>query len=371
MRWAFIRVSSKNITKSGEEITYTKKDIENILKEWNLKKQFNYWFIEHTQDETTTQTHFHIVLRFDFPSAFHHIKKQFPYGDIQKAKNLKRAIQYLIHLNHPKKKQYKWDDIITNSSIEPYMPKFNESGILDQIMNGEIRQYNLTQAVPGWFYIQHKSKIEKALEYFIEKQMMDKKRNINVIFIEGPAGTGKTLFATYLAEKLDTVYFLSSSNNDPLQDLKGEPCAILDDLRENSFSFNDLLKVIDNHNNSTIKSRYRNKPFLGDLIIITSAKPLDDWYKSINNEDRYQLIRRIGEVYKIDHENVHIYRLSEESKKHIYIGSFENPKKKILKEKDSKRTYIYEELGIPLTNKLSDYSPYDFVVNHLDPDQPF
>ena len=40
-----------------------------------------------------------------------------------------------------------------------------------------------------------------------------------------------------------------------------EDVLILDDLRDSDFKFTDLLKILDNHTKSTVKSRYHNKAF--------------------------------------------------------------------------------------------------------------
>ena len=118
-------------------------------------------------------------------------------------------------------------------------------------------------------------------------------KNVKVIFVEGKAGSGKSTFAKSLAVNNKKTYCVSSSSNDIMQDYTCEDYLILDDLRDTSFSFEDLLKLLDNYVISTVKSRYNNKLFLGEYIVITSAKPLAEWYKD-TTEDRQQLFRRIS-----------------------------------------------------------------------------
>ena len=45
---------------------------------------------------------------------------------------------------------------------------------------------------------------------------------------------------------------------------------ILDDLRPSCIGLSDLLKMLDNHTSSSVKSRYYNKVLECKLIIITS-----------------------------------------------------------------------------------------------------
>ena len=76
-------------------------------------------------------------------------------------------------------------------------------------------------------------------------------------------------------------FCVSSSSNDPFQDYMGQKAIILDDLRDKAFingngtdNFEDLLKILDNNTNSSDKSRFNNKVFNGEVIVITSSVPL-------------------------------------------------------------------------------------------------
>ena len=81
---------------------------------------------------------------------------------------------------------------------------------------------------------------------------------MEVIYIQGATGTGKTSYSKMLAEQKEYSYYISSSSNDILGDYKGQDCLILDDLRPSCMGLSDLLKMLDNHTTSTVKSRYKN-----------------------------------------------------------------------------------------------------------------
>ena len=152
-----------------------------------------------------------------------------------------------------------------------------------------------------------------------------KDRDLDVIFVEGGSGLGKTLFAIEFAKNLGMLYSLSSSNNDPLQDmLEDDDCFILNDVRDNTFTYNDFLKLTETYVNTSVKSRYGNKTFFGNLIIITSFKPCDQWYKNIRDlglskeemEDKdfshqkaiKQFNRRIHKLIKVKEAVIEIYK---------------------------------------------------------------
>lgn len=314
LRTAFIRVSRDNNTENGV-VVFEKNDIQKIIDDWLLSMYFEYFFILHQEDEECSNLHYHIVLRFKTPVPFDVVKNKFPYGKIENARNIKACVQYLVHLNSPDKKQYSWDDVITNvKDIAKYKIKSDAQceidirEILERIDKGEIKEYNQYSAISIELWSKYRTRIQNALLYYKERVCMDKNRQITVIFCEGDTGTGKTSFSKELAEKKGLSYCVSSCSNDPLQDYKGEDVLIMDDLRDTEFCFTDLLKILDNHTKSTIKSRYNNKSFIGSLIVITSFKPLLDWYLNICDESRKQLFRRISQLYKFTKDNIVIYQ---------------------------------------------------------------
>lgn len=162
-------------------------------------------------------------------------------------------------------------------------------------------------------------------------------RFIQVMFVTGESGTGKTTFARQFVEKLnyfDIVpkeywrktsksedkeimfrhldYGISGSSNDAFENYKGEDVYILDDMRDDSFSFTDLLKFLDNHTNSPVKSRYQNKCFFGVLLVITSKQKLSEWYKG-DDKDKLdtatlkQLYRRISNYVIVKEDYIYLY----------------------------------------------------------------
>jgi hypothetical protein len=162
----------------------------------------------------------------------------------------------------------------------------------------------------------HRSKINNAFEerHIWMKENL-KNRHVDVIFIEGGSGLGKTLYGIELATSQGKLFSLSSSKNDPLQDmLPDDDVFILNDIRDSTFKFNDLLLLLDPNVNTSVSSRYFNKTFFGDTIIITSFQPLDEWYleacedKSHDGHDaRKQLNRRIHQLIKVKEAIIEIY----------------------------------------------------------------
>lgn len=324
-----IRVSAVNNTEKGV-VKYEKEDIYNILVEWNKTLSFDYYFICHDEEDNI---HYHIVIRFHKnPVPFSNIKSKFPYGMIEGTRNLKNSIQYLIHKNDKSKKQYKQSDVISNDeNIDKWFVNTQQqdreeiSEYIKMIDRGEIREYNQYEIIPIDIWSRNKNIINNAFTHYREKIFMDNNRNIRVVIFTGDTGTGKTTFAKKYCEANNKSYCISSSSNDFMQDYKGQDVMIFDDIRDTDLKFTDMLKVLDNHTRSTVVSRYYNKGFIGDTIILTSYKPLSEWYHNIDKESRLQLYRRITEQYQFREDGIiDIFIYSEENKKYEYYKSIKN-----------------------------------------------
>ena len=84
--------------------------------------------------------------------------------------------------------------------------------------------------------IPSKRSINNAFEY---KKNMDTsiERHMDVIYIYGTSGTGKTTFAKHIAQQRNLTTFISGSGNDFLDGYTQEECIILDDFRGEKLEF--------------------------------------------------------------------------------------------------------------------------------------
>ena len=351
MRNANIRISKNNNTKDGLKV-YEFEDIISVLESWSSEKEIEYFAIEHKED--LENIHYHIVIRFKSITRFDTIKNKFNYGDIQNSKSVKNSIQYLVHMNSPEKVRYDWEDIKTNSTeLNKYMLKSKVSEELDinyyvnEIVEGRIKEFEYTDKIPALIYTKNSTRIDKAFKFYYDKLSVDSNREIEVEFYFGKGGTGKTVFAKTMCEYHNESYCVSSSSNDPLQDYKGQETLILDDLRDDVFKFDDLLKILDNNTKSSMNSRYRNKMFIGNRIIITSNIELYEWYKELKKEDIHQFHRRINIMCKFNNTTVDMYIYDKEVKKYEFLKSVENFANIIVKEEiESRREKVMNRFNM-------------------------
>lgn len=331
-----IRVSRVNNTQEGE-IIYEYDDFKRVLTDWAAEKSLKYYAIKH--DEDPNNVHYHAVIDFSAYTTFDVLKRKFPYGSIERPRNKKASIQYLIHMNNPEKKLYNWDDIFTNdSTIDRYrslsreMLEMRVNELDKKIQSGELKRYNFYEVVESEVYRKKKSELETSLELYISKRLNDQQREVKVIVLEGASRTGKTVYARNFAFANDMQPLLSSSDNDPFQDYAGQEVFILDDLRDTTFSLENLIKILDPHHSTTTKSRYHNKLFIGDYIFITTNQPWNEWYQYDSRGNpipfhlRLPLFSRVsfwykfeaipGELYK---SKVSINKWSEEKKEYEFM----------------------------------------------------
>lgn len=246
---------------------------------------------------------------------------------------------------------------------------------MTKIVNGDIREFNLYDEVNIIEYDKYKKSIDNAFMYRQKILLKESNRSMKVIFITGKSGCGKTTYAKMTCENLNYSYFVSSGSNDPFDGYAGQDCVILDDLRGSSFSFSDLLKITDNHTNSSVKSRYKNKILECKLLIITSVMPIEDFYKNVfesSEEPLIQFERRCQTYVKMDSDYMDIFIFDDSKGMYVKGGRSKNPVAQMIKYENSngikaKMEVIKETLfGIELVDDIEELDEVKDNNNMLD-----
>lgn len=290
------------------------------------------------EDGTLKNPHYHLFLSFtdrmDFSVLADTFKVDFANVCKIKAGRYEGGIPYLVHKNAPEKFQYDSKEVKANFDyvkfIEDYDKKQNKisrfSEIQEGIENGTIREFNLYEHISMNEYVKFKGQIEKSFEY-VRKTKSAKQMSKKCVFITGESGSGKTTYAKKWCESRGYSYVVSGSSNDPLECYKGQDVLILDDLRGSSFTFSDLLKILDNNTNSLAKSRYYNKFLECEYIIITSIVPIDEFYTNLfehETEPLTQLKRRCSTYIKMDREFVKLFTYNKETEDYDFFTMTHN-----------------------------------------------
>lgn len=210
---------------------------EDVIKAIKSNKVIKEWaYILHDKDSkedgTLKSKHWHIMLRLSEGRKIDQIAKWFGVEEnfINKTKSkspksyrFNDMLAYLVHAGDASKYQYDLAEVKTNindlsARVEDY--KERQSGkplqtkklseetiqlqkLINQITEGEVREFNITDYIDGVFYAKHSREIKAAFEYRrIILQAME--REMEVYFFCGESGTGKTSYAKQIAKTWDT-----------------------------------------------------------------------------------------------------------------------------------------------------------------------
>ncbi|MCM1440222.1 MAG: replication protein [Roseburia sp.] len=310
------------------DVDKLKVDLQATFMKYTTIKSWAY--IIHDKDDT--RPHYHIALHFGGASVdtkkvaewfelgytdkdgAEHTGEQFV--ERVKCKRWSGIVTYLIHGQDSQKHKYQYplSEVHANFDVETEIANEKILGNFEQYSYAQQLQY--VNSLPLSEKAQAFSKLRKLWELQCQILTLNTDRQIQVIFITGTGGTGKTYYAKKLLTSRGYDFCISSSSNDPFQDYMGQKAIILDDIRDWAFSFEDLLKILDNNTSSSVKSRFSNKVFNGEMIVITSSVPLVYWFKGKDNhgnfynfseKDLYQLYRRIGCYVIVTETEVTVY----------------------------------------------------------------
>lgn len=159
-------------------------------------------------------------------------------------------------------------------------------------------------------YLQEPRKIDEAFNIRVEKRFWEVLRAfeqhefvLSTIYIYGQSGHGKTTLAQDILRRLEAeghdTYVGGASN--PFDDYSGEEIVLLDDVKPNTLSPENWLKVLDNNSyHGYLGARYKNKRKTMKTIIMTGVDDPNTFFsrmlesvKGYSIEPLEQFIRRL------------------------------------------------------------------------------
>lgn len=292
-----------------QQAKYLDFDALSHIKKWLDKNDCIYLAVLHDKDENT-EPHFHIFVKMNGARSIDDIARQCSIDEnrIQHIKKWKNAIAYAFHRTDTARHKYQYsadavefckgvsyDDIVAID--EQYKHNDYIVELLYQYGDCKATKKEIMENISPQDFHKYKRLYDNMKTYRAMKMGV---RDMQVIYITGGAGSGKTTLAKYMAYQLKYDYFVSGSGADVLDGYDKEECIILDDLRGDAFTKAELFKLTDNNTNSSVKSRYNNKDISRcKLLIITSVKmpcALYDWKSEEPNEPAAQFARRLNNM---------------------------------------------------------------------------
>ena len=351
-------------------VEFFKVDIQETIK---LHKTIKKWaYILHDKDDTAP--HYHIYLNFGNSGVdMNEVANWFglPVTQVNKIKG--RATDMYLYLTHANdsqtnKHQYLTSEIVANFDIVTEIENSKILGDFEHFSYAE--QLDYVYSLPLSERVTAFNKLEKAWQIRCRWLSSHGGRKMDVVFICGKAGTGKTSYAKKLLQSMDLDFCISSSSNDPFQDYLGQKGMILDDLRDNAFEFVDLLKVLDNDTSSSARSRFVNKVFTVEVLVITSSVPLKFWYPKIRYssfDTMDQLYRRIGCYVVITDDEITVYNdgLTEKGEPKGLGRVFKNELSGLKREKRDKTDFnsVFEKICENSPLEIGEVIPRQTIMN--------
>lgn len=322
-----MRVKQCEIVCYPESVKQT--EIDKIIKHSRVSK---YFYALHDKDVDKhgelKKEHYHIYLKF---------KDSVDTDTIISGTNIKSnmvnkihgtwgdCILYITHTNRPDKHQYGVDIVKSNFNFkEDHEKEVKNIGnkrtrtkkhLIDLINKKEITRKNLFGSVNIHEYVKYKKYLEEALEY-VEEKAFNYNRTLEVIFIAGNAGAGKTTLAKYIAQQKGQDYIIKKGTKDPFDGLHNEECLIFDDIKPDTLTLSKFIDLTDNHTAASYGSRYKDKKVMIETIIFTSSLDIMTFFNSLQgteNQDPQQFFRRV-ENYIVIHNDTQHYFTYDKSK---------------------------------------------------------
>ena len=262
-----------------------KVDIQAVCMKYTTIKQWAY--ILHDKDDT--RPHYHIYLNFGTSSLdTATIAKWFSLGYEKDGKEYSgeqfvgkiryrktSALMYLTHENETQKYKHIYDRSEVTANFD-FGSEIDQSKIIGNFEHfSYAQQLGYVNSLPIAEKAKAYSQLRKLWELYCQCETLKSERNLEVVFICGKGGTGKTFYAKKMLTNLGYDFCISSSSN----------------------------------TNSSVRSRFNNKVFNGKMIVITSSVPLVYWYPmcKFRHDSLEQLYRRIGSYVEVTETSVTVY----------------------------------------------------------------
>lgn len=321
------------------------------------------YIIKHDKDETSVwdskqmknilekkEEHVHVLLKFENGASLNKIalatkvKSQY----FEKLKSGRygydNCLAYLVHAKDETKHQYSPEEVFTvrgenykniyHRSMETWIrgratkkardTKLSVDWLIEQILTGKINKRTIMLSNEYYtIYGQHKRKINEALDtagehksYRTVAELEAGKFKKTILYITAESGAGKTQFAKRLIKLFQKIalnygqildYCVTASTN-AFDEYNGQEILFLDDIKGDSLSISDWLKLLDPYMISPISARYHNKMGSAKIIIITNTKEPISFFehsKGSVGEDLGQFVRRIDYLIEIGN-NFHL-----------------------------------------------------------------
>ena len=272
-----------------------------------------YWCMADEIGENNTY-HTHIYFCLSSASRFSTVKKRFEGGHFEMAKGTSQQNRDYI-FNQGKWNKEKKGHIILPETHEEYgecpverQGQRNDLHDLYDMIKQGMTNYEIIENEPN--YMMNIDKIERARQIIREEKYKNTFRNLNVKYIFGETGVGKTRGIMEMHEYVNV--FRVTDYKNPFDNYKGQSAIMFEEFRS-SLKIQDMLNYLDGYP-LELPCRYTNKiACYTDVYIVTNIS-LENQYKEIQKEYKETweaFLRRINQVIKMEKNQSKIYSIND------------------------------------------------------------
>lgn len=290
---------------------------ENIIKQLKKLPKLEYYCGCDEIGGDTNMYHTHVFWITQNCVSFDRVKKLFPSAHIEGCiGNNQQNYDYV-------RKEGKW--LNTEKAVTNLKETFFEFGGLPEDKQGKRADLeNLYALIQSGFsnaeiiamcpdYILQIDKLDRIRKTVREAEYKEKWRNVNVHYIWGLTGTGKT---RYVMDTHGYINVCKVTNYDkhPFDNYQGEYVLLLDEFRS-QLKFADLLQYLDGYP-LNLPARYGDRVAQFTEVYIVSNIPLSQQYTNIQaseTESFRALLRRIKDITYFNHQGSYTYDCSEQT----------------------------------------------------------
>lgn len=279
---------------------------EDFLEYVKKIEHLKYFVFQREVGEKNNTPHFQAYIEFTNNKTFQTMKTLFPRAHIEaRIGTKKQARDYCMK----EKKEVKTDDGIADFETRisgPYEygdfvddgERSDLDGIMEMIEEGKTEN-EIRLAYPSQFFRYYRN-INQMRQVYLETKYGDMFREVEVIYIYGNTGIGKTKHVKDL-HGYANIFRVTKYDHAAFDGYKGQNVIVFEEFR-NSFKIEDMLNYLDGHP-IMLPSRYNDKVACYTKVYITTNWALSEQYKNIQKEHPTTwkaFLRRIKKVYNFD-----------------------------------------------------------------------
>lgn len=250
-------------------------------------------------DEQGETYHTHVFFLLEHPTRFSTIKRRFPESHIDRTDGTAAECKAYVQKSGKWEHSEKAETTIPNTFEEWGELPIERQGertdlaLLYQLIKDGLSNFEIMEQNPD--YMLNLERIERARQAVREQQYQDTFRKLDVTYIWGKTGTGKT--RSVMERYSYTGVYRVTDYAHPFDSYAGEDVLLLDEYASN-FKIRDLLNYLDGYP-LKLPARYANRVACYTKVYIISNLCLSKQYTDIqwDSPETFQaLLRRIHRV---------------------------------------------------------------------------